>query len=449
MAKAHIVIIGGGITGLATAYLAAKQQHPVTVLETSDRFGGLLSTFEIGGNQLEFYYHHFFTHDAELNWLVKDLGIEQQLFFKKSTMGIFANGNIHDFNSPLDLLRFPAMSFMAKMRFGLSSLYLSSLASWEKNQHIRASEWLQKWAGKEAYQRIWLPMLNIKFGSYASEIPLAWLIGRLKQRVNSRKAGEEKLGYLTGSLKTLCDALVDALEKMSVTLIKNAPAQALVMENEVLKGVQSPKGTHQGDQFVFTIPTTKLSPLVETVNPSYAKALAEIDYFGAVCTILETDRQLSPIYWLNVTDAGYPFGGIIEHTNFIPPSEYNGSHITYLSRYFEHSHPLASMTKAEIVEEMLAPLAKIYPNFQRNWVKDVHVFKSQTAAVVCDIGFADKMPACKSPIKNLYLANMAHVYPDERSTNNAIRVAAETCRVLDIDASQVPYGASLAGKLGF
>lgn len=449
MAEEHIVIIGGGITGLATAYLAAKQGKKVTVLEAGKRFGGLLSTFEIGGNQLEFYYHHFFTHDAELNWMVRELGIEDQLFFKKSTMGMFADGEIHNFNSPIDLLKFSPMSFLAKMRFGFSSLYLTMFATWEKNQHISASKWFKKWAGKEAFERIWRPMLNIKFGPYADDIPLAWMIGRLKQRIHSRKNGEEKLGYLKGSLKTLCDALLIALEKMGVQLLNESPAEALIMEDGKLVAIQTPQGKVAGSAFISTIPTTKFSPLVQPIHAEYAKQLAEIEYFGAVCTILETDRQLSPIYWLNVTDQGFPFGGIIEHTNFIPPSEYNGSHITYLSRYFENTNPLATMTKEETIQEMVPHLKKIYKGFSEDWVKDVHIFKTQTAATVCDIAFPSRIPDCKTPISNLYLANMAHVYPDERSTNNAIRVAAETCKVLGISADQVPYGSSLAGKIGF
>ena len=82
-----LTIIGGGMTGLAAAYIAAKQGKQVTILEGSDKVGGLLNTFEIGGSQLEHYYHHFFTQDAELHWLMKELGIADKTFYKKTTMG--------------------------------------------------------------------------------------------------------------------------------------------------------------------------------------------------------------------------------------------------------------------------------------------------------------------------------------------------------------------------
>jgi len=92
-----IVIVGGGITGLATAYIASKSCDDVTVIEGAKTVGGLLSTFTVGDTQLEYYYHHFFTHDKEINWLIKDLGLSDQLIFRKTKMGVFRNGNIYDF----------------------------------------------------------------------------------------------------------------------------------------------------------------------------------------------------------------------------------------------------------------------------------------------------------------------------------------------------------------
>ena len=72
-----------------------------------------------------------------------------------------------------------------------------------------------------------------------------------------------------------------------------------------------------------------------------------------------------------------------------------------------------------------------------------------TAATVCDMNFSEKIPNCKTPLENMYLASMPHVYPDERSTNNSIRVAAEACRVMGLDTNYVPANSSLAGKIGF
>lgn len=448
----QLTIIGGGMTGLAAAYLAAKQGKDVTIIEGNSQIGGLLNTFEINGGRLEHYYHHFFTQDAELHWLMKELGIEDKIFYKKTTMGVFRENKIYDFNGPLDLLKFKPVGLLDKIRFGLTSLYLGKVANWTQNEGVSTLEWFYKWAGKRMTDALWKPMLDIKFGPYASQVPLAWMIGRLAQRLNSRKGGDERLAYIEGSWKTLLDTIVAKLKQMGVAILTNEPLEELIIEDNTLKGVRTSKQRIDGGQFLVTIPSiyaTKLKGLENTPSLQKHGLGGEVEYFGAVCTILELKYSISPIYWMNVADEGFPFGGIIEHTNFIPKENFGGSHVVYLSRYFAMSEALASMSEEEIKATMIPPLKRINPAFSEEWIKNVHVFKTNTAATVCDLNFSERVPACKTEVEHLFLANMTHIYPDERSTNNAIRVAAEACKLMGINASDVPYGASLSGKIGF
>lgn len=447
--RQRLTVIGGGITGLSTAYLAAKAGAEVTVVEGSNTFGGLLNTFDIGGNRLEYYYHHFFTHDAEINWLIKELGIEHKLQYISTTMGTYRQGKIYDFNSAADLLRFKPMSLFDKARFGFTTLYMGKVADWHQFEGVPCMDWFYKYAGKGATEALWKPMLEIKFGPYADQVPLAWMIGRMRQRLGSRKQGDERLGYLEGSLYTLLEALMQKLESMGVTLINEAPVEEFMVEGGRLQGIKTPKGEIKGGKFVTTIPSIYLAPLLKPVAPALGAKLEEVEYFGAVCTILETDRKLSDIYWLNVADEGFPFGGVIEHTNFIPKEQYDGKHITYLSRYFAMNEDLANMSKEEIAKVMIPPLKRIYPDFDESWVKNVHIFRTYTAATVCDLNFSQKVPDCRTDIQDLYIANMVHIYPDERSTNNSIRVAAEACKAMGFQGVDVPANASLSGQIGF
>ena len=446
--KNKLTIIGGGITGLSSAYLAAKDGWDVTLLEGSARLGGLIGTFQIGGNRLEHYYHHFFTNDAELLWFLKELKIIDTFEFRKTTMGIFRNNKIFDFNNPVDLLKFTPMGIVDKARFILSSIYLGKMAKWVKWESTAALDWLYKYAGRSATDSIWRPLLEIKFGPYANKIPTAWMVGRLKQRINSRKGADEHLGYIKGSLQTLTDTLRERLTELGVKILLNARVEKLLIKGNTLSGIDTTKGMFNNGLFLATIPATHLVPLLKDSAADYAEELARIEYSGAVCTILEIDRPFSHIYWLNIADSGFPFGGIIEHTNFISPDEYNGSHILYLSRYFARSDHLASTSKNEILHEMIEPLKRINPDFNESWIKNTYVFRTNMAATVCGINFSEVVPNCKTPINNLYLVNMSHIYPDERSCNNSIRIAAQACKKIGIDSSMVPHGPSLSGQIG-
>lgn len=103
--KNSIIIVGGGITGLTIAYLASLSNYKVTVLEANKEFGGLLNTFDISDTKLEFYYHHFFTHDKEIHWLINELGLNDKLLYKKTSMGVYRNDNIFKFNGIIDLIK--------------------------------------------------------------------------------------------------------------------------------------------------------------------------------------------------------------------------------------------------------------------------------------------------------------------------------------------------------
>jgi len=444
-----LTILGGGAIGLSAAYLAARAGHRVLVLESSARVGGLLSTFSVGGSRLEQYYHHFFSHDVELRWLVDELGIGQQLQFYPTSMGVFRNGAHHPFNGPRDLLTFSPISFLDRIRFAASSVYLARFVDWRSSENTSAFDWFYRYSGKRATEAIWRPMLEIKFGPHARDVPVAWMAGRLRQRLNSRERGVERLGYIQGSLQVLLDTLLTKLSALGVTIRTNSPATALDVRDGRVVAVKVGAESICTGSVLATIPAAQFEPLVRDWAPDYAARLAKLRYFGAVCTVLELDRALSETYWLNVADPGFPFGGVIEHTNLIPASNYGGRHLVYLSRYFETGNELGSLPKDEVQRRMIDPLHRIYPEFKSSNLRGVHLFRTATAATVCDLNYSQKVPPVRTPVTNLGFASMVHVYPDERSTNNAIRIAANACRSLRLETSAVPECASLSAQIGF
>jgi protoporphyrinogen oxidase len=445
-----LVLLGGGVTGLATAYLAALAGRSVTIIEKSNDLGGLLATFDTpGGDPLEYYYHHFFTHDVEILWLLRSLGLEKDLFFKETSMGFFSRGKIYNFSTPKDLLFFSPLSLLGKARFAATSLYLSKAKSWRQFESISALSWFYKYAGKEVTDTIWRPMLEIKFGSHASSVPLAWMIGRLQQRMASRKGTTEQLGYLLGSSRKLVEALKNALVKLGVIIITSEEVTSLLVTNDTAYGLRLKNGKEiKGEQIVSTIPTPHLIPLLPDNYSVFKEKLNQVKYFGAICGIVFSKKPLSPIYWLNISEKGFPFGGIIEQTNFIDAHRYGNQHIAYLSRYVELDNPLIKVPSVILAKEWRSFLTKIFPSFNLDDIIDIKFFRTTTAAPICDTNFSQIVPPVRTDIKNFSLVSMAHVYPDERSVNNSIRVAANLCSLLNIKHS-VPEGRSLAGTIGF
>src|SRR4026207_572827 len=81
----RIVIIGGGISGLAAAHrlleLSREKQQPlqVTILEASDRLGGTIQTEHRDGFLLERGPDSFISEKPQALALAKRLGLEPQI----------------------------------------------------------------------------------------------------------------------------------------------------------------------------------------------------------------------------------------------------------------------------------------------------------------------------------------------------------------------------------
>lgn len=445
------VIIGAGATGLAAAHLLARAGARVTVVEAAPEPGGLLATFDVGGGcRLEHYYHHFFTHDAEIHWLLQELGLSGRVLYHPTTMGVFRNGRLWPFGGVKDLLRFRPMSLGARLRFGLSSALLSYFGRYTRREDVPCLAWFERWAGREATDAIWRPLLASKFGPAAGRIPLAWMAGRLRQRARSRRLGREQLGYLDGSLQVLVDRLVDDLRQRGVQFRLGTKTDALLVDAGRVAGVQAGGEAIRADATVATVPTKITAGLVRPVEPRYAGELDRIEYLGAICTILSLREPLSGVYWTNVTDPGYDFGGVIEQTNFVPPDRYGGRRLVYLSRYLATEDPLWAMPDEDLLARQYGQLGQMAGREVRPLVERAWVYRARFAATLTDLGFHERIPRMRSPLEGLFVASMCHIYPDERSVNNSIRVAAELVRVMGFAgaADAVPRGLSLAANYG-
>jgi protoporphyrinogen oxidase len=207
----NIGVVGGGLTGLTAAYHLSRRGHRVLLFEREPYLGGQASTFVVEGTPLERYYHHIFTGDAEMIGLLEELGLSDSMEWLTSKVGIFYQGEIYDFVTPFDLLRFKPLGFWQRLRAGLVTLYLQRFGNWRELEDFTAQEWIRRYAGERAYEVIFQPLLRAKFGEYSDRVTMSWLYSKFKDRVGSRSKGlaRELLGYMKGSFQPFIDALAD------------------------------------------------------------------------------------------------------------------------------------------------------------------------------------------------------------------------------------------------
>ena len=423
MLSRSVIIVGGGFTGLSLAFDLVKKGVKVKVLEADAEVGGLAGTFEVGGQKLEKFYHHWFKSDQYVMGLIDDLGVQDKVRLRTTRTGMYYSNKIYKLSSPLDLLKFKALSFVGRVRLGLLALKARRIKDWEALEKISASQWLRDMAGEEVYQVVWEPLLRGKFGEVAEDVSAVWMWNKLKLRGGSRGSkGEEKLAYFEGGFRALLDKLVDYIEEHGGQVITKSEVQKLIISEQKITGVETADRVYEAETVVLTTPLPISARLLhEHVSKKYLEKINRIKFLANICIVLELDKSLSSTYWLNVNDPTFPFVAVIEHTNFEDVDFYDGRHIVYLSKYLPETDKLYNMSDDDVIAYALESIKKMFPHFSSDWLLRATVWRGKYSQPIVEKNYSQMIPDHSTEIENLFINTMAQIYPEDRGTNYAIR----------------------------
>ncbi|HYF19580.1 MAG TPA: NAD(P)/FAD-dependent oxidoreductase [Ramlibacter sp.] len=421
--KPTVIVIGGGFCGLSAAYELGQRGVRAVVLEADDAVGGLAGSFEVGGEPLEKFYHHWFTSDEHVTRLAHELGTADRILLRPTRTGMYYAQKTLKLSTPMDVLRFSPLKPLDRLRLGLLALRARGVRDWRSLEDRTAADWLRELGGEEVYRVVWQPLLRGKFGDLAEEISAVWFWNKLKLRGGSRgKGGEEQLAYYRGGFAALADRLAQAVGEQGGTVRTGAAATGLQAREGRITGVHTAAGTLPCDAVLLTVPLPAAADLLAPhVSAAEQQRLRRIRYLANVCTVLELDRSLSSTYWLNVNDPGFPFVGVIEHTNFEPASSYAGRHIVYLSKYLPEDDLLYRMDDAAVATYTVDHLRRMFPDLQPASVLRAHVWRARHSQPVVERHYSRLIPPTRTGARGAWLATMAQIYPEDRGTNYAIR----------------------------
>lgn len=422
-------VIGAGITGLTCAYELGKYGMDVTLMESENEAGGIAGTFNFNGYSLEKYYHHFFKSDTYIRKLLNELGMDDKVHWLESKMGFFIDIKLYDFGTPISLLKFKPLGISGKLNFGMATLKLLCTDDYRNFENITAREWILKNAGREVYEKIWKPLLITKFEDRYDSISMAWFWGKIKLRGTSKEKGKEVLGYIEGGTGNLIHALENKIIGQGSKIIFNCHVNRIQKKGAF--EVETSCGQLSFDRIICTAPMPEYIRMSDSILPSnYVSREKAIEYTAVACMVLMLDRQFSKYYWLNIGDDKIPFGGLIEHTNFIGCEKYGGYHILYISNYVYRDSIYYSMDPDSMIDNYMPFLKCINPSFEKNWILNKYLFKDEYAQPVIKTGYSNIRPAFETPVEGLYISNMCCIYPEDRGMNYAIRDGIEVSKML-------------------
>ena len=411
-----IAVLGAGALGLTVALRLGQRGHRVTVLEREPLPGGLAAGFEIApGTWLEKFYHHLFRSDARAIAMIDELGLTNRLEWKQPVTATLRDGEFHQLDSPVSLLRFSPLPVVDRLRMGAALAALKAMPNARLLEGHTAAAWTRRWMGRRAYDTVWEPLLRGKFGDAAPEIAMPWFWARVHDRT-------QQLGYLRGGFQQLYDRLADEVRRAGGEVRLGTSVVSVRVDGDGF-AVETDAGSERFDQVISTVATRLTARLVPELPQDWRDRHEWGRAYGAHCLVLALDRRLQRAYWLNVNDPGFPFMALVEHTNYMPASDYGGRHLVYLGNYRPMDDPLMSASKQKVLDEFLPHLARLNPAFDRSWLVDSWMFAAPFAQPIVTVDYRDHIPPFHTPIPNLWTASMFQVYPHERGQNYSIELA--------------------------
>ncbi len=413
----RIAIIGGGPAGLGAAKKLVEAGQQVTVFEATGELGGLASSFEKDGFKIPIFYHHVLQFDFVTKSLLEEFGLTGNLARNTIKMGISFENTVYEL-SKIKTLFWNFLSLRDKWKFGMLYLWSKIKKNWSDLEGVNAHDWLEKAVGVNVRDRIFAPLMRVKYGVPLSMISASELAVRLG---NEEATGE--LVYPKEGLYELYKRFGEYLQKNGTDIKLKTPIKNIKFNNESTALVSydsaGKTATETFDFVINTAPIPVFLKVAQDLSAEFRKQLEQIKYCAGICVTVGMEKPMSKYYWINIFDK--PFGITVEHTNLCDIYPWK---VCWVSRYAPPEEHM-KLPDEEILKIFLSELKTIHPDINVIWTK---VSRSQHTSPVYDINYAKYMPNCETPIKNLFFAGIAITYPKLRSQNTAFESGYETAQ---------------------
>jgi oxygen-dependent protoporphyrinogen oxidase len=353
----RVVIVGGGIAGLATAFnlrerADASTPLDIVVLEAGDRAGGNIRTERVDGYTLENGPNGFLDNAPKTLDLVRRIGRDAELQRADEAAAkrfIFRAGRLHEApTGPLSFLRSPLLSLRGRLRVFAEPFARARPADIDESVYQFAARRI----GPEAAAVLVDAMVSGVFAgdvrglSLASAFPkmasmeeeygglVKAMVGRMKERKSARADAEARAargedvealtrpggpagpgGTLTsfeGGLDRLIDGLTDRLGPVvrldaTVAAVEIAGGSGAGPADGARDGREAPEDGSRpwrirlasgegldADAVVVTVPSPRAAPLLEPVDGELARTVASIDTAGLAVVALGYDAAAIP-----------------------------------------------------------------------------------------------------------------------------------------------------------
>ncbi len=302
------IILGGGISGLATAYYLHRLGLKEVILIEKNRVGGKIETVRKKDFIIEKGPNGFLDNKPYTISLSKELGIEEELYLSSDESRhrfVVINGALVEIpTNPFDFFKSSVLSAMGKIEI-FKDLLVPPHRYFEDPT---VEEFCTKRLGKEIVETLIDPMVAGVYGGEASKLsmkssfPLLWNLEQrygslIKALISLKKEGKLKGGpsgpggrltSFRGGLDFLIDSLKKELTKR-ITLLEGISVKRISLYPGFFK-VYADKFIFCSKSLVLSVPAFEAARLLEDYPIS--QVLLDIPYIPIVVVALAYRREV-------------------------------------------------------------------------------------------------------------------------------------------------------------
>lgn len=418
-------IVGGGLLGMTLAHRLSARGCRVTIYESGPTPGGLAAAWELGGVRWDRHYHVVLPSDTRLIRLLKELGLDHHLVWRRTRTGFLTGGALYPLSSSIDYLRFPALGWPAKLRLAFTILYSARIRDGRRLERVSVAQWLRRWSGREAFSRIWLPLLRAKLGDEYQHASAAFIWATIRRMYSARQSGmkREQMGYISGGYGPVLQRFEQVLAERGVEIFCSAPVKAVTGDGGEIVIASSGSAARRFDAAIVTVPCPAAIRICRQLTPAETDRLRAVRYLGIVCASVLLNRPLGGYYITNITDGWLPFTAIIEMSALVDPRELNGRHLVYLPKYVVPDDSLFEVSDAEIEESFLGALRKVYPDLTLPQVAAFRVSRVRHVFALTTLRYSETIPPFRTTVPNLYIVNSSQILNGTLNVNEVVSLA--------------------------
>jgi squalene-associated FAD-dependent desaturase len=396
---AEVIVIGGGLAGLAAAAALGGAGHSVKLLESRPFLGGRATSYEVGnGEEAEFIdncQHILLRCCVNLLDFYRRLGVEQDIAFSEEFTFIEPGGRRSVLRSGIfpppahfaeSFLKLSFLNFSEKVAVARAMQAIPREAKRTDLDRISMLDWLkEKRQPTRAIERYWRQVLVSAINEELDRMAAAHGLQVFRLGFLARKNAYEMgvpavpLGRLYGS---------EAWKHIgNVELRLRSPVSRIVIEDGRVRGIIVGEQEVRGDFYVCALPFER----VNAVAPELDIDVSAFEHSPITGIHLWFDRP--------VTDL--PHATLLDRTIQWMFNKHEGR---YVQLVVSASRSISEMPRSDVIALALKELAEFFPAAREAKLEKAHVVKEIRATFSARPGIEAQRPGNRTHVRNLFLA---------------------------------------------